>query len=65
MLEELFKLLNEARNEDDEERKLSLFEEYSGKLDSFLNNSESVAKVSKSDLERLNSLHTQVHFFRF
>lgn len=60
MLEELFKLLNEARNEDDKERKLSLFEEYSGKLDSFLNNSESVAKVSKSDLERLNSLHTQV-----
>ena len=60
MLEELLKLLDEARNEDDDEKKLSLFEEYSSKLDSFLNNSESVAKYSKSELEKLSSLHNQV-----
>lgn len=60
MLEELFKLLNNAKEESDDEKKLSLYEEYSKKLAKLLEDPKISEKYIKSDLEKLSSLHSAV-----
>lgn len=60
MLENLFKLLNEAQNEGDIDKKLSIFEEYSECLKNFLHDPENSRKYPKSELNELNLLHAKV-----
>ena len=47
MLEKLFKLLSDAKSESDNEKKISLFEEYSENLEKFLSDSNNIKKVNK------------------
>lgn len=60
MLEDLFKLLADAKKESDVDKKISLFEEYSDKLKTFLKQPKIQEKYSKKDLETLNTMHDEV-----
>ncbi len=60
IIEDLFFLLNQALEESDLDKKVSIMEDYSKKIQKILSTPQDIQNLSKEEIKKLNDLHEKV-----